>query len=235
MLLLFDADLDFWMKPRSITWFSQFLLGKYDDRWIHLFRITNSATFALVELLKPAVARQNTKYQLAIPMVVRVACILFKITHDASLFVCSKMFAIGKSAVSLILRDVIFAINEALRQKIAWPCCDHLRQFQVDFFDLCRLLVVSGTIDRTHISICKPHVGVANYIYFKFGGYTINCQAVVDSKKRFLDLYLGMSGSTNDSRMLHVLLEQLREEVHRFLDILHQEGLEEPVDEDGDI
>lgn len=31
------------------------------------------------------------------------------------------------------------------------------------------------------------------------------CQAVVDSDKRFLDLYLGMPRSTNDSRMLKKL------------------------------
>lgn len=30
----------------------------------------------------------------------------------------------------------------------------------------------------------------------------MNCQAVVDSEKRFLDLYVGMHGSMNDSRML---------------------------------
>jgi hypothetical protein len=30
----------------------------------------------------------------------------------------------------------------------------------------------------------------------------LNCQAVVDSNKRFLDLYLGMPSSTNDARVL---------------------------------
>jgi len=30
----------------------------------------------------------------------------------------------------------------------------------------------------------------------------MNCQAVVDADKRFIDLYIGMSGLTNDSRML---------------------------------
>jgi hypothetical protein len=30
----------------------------------------------------------------------------------------------------------------------------------------------------------------------------LNCQAVVDSNKRFLDLYIGMPGSTNDARIL---------------------------------
>ena len=341
VLSLFDADLGFWVKPRSTTWFSQFLLGKYDDDWwIHLFHMMKLATFALVELLKPTVDRQNKKYRLAIPKVVRVACILFKLTHGASLFVCSKMFAVGKNMVSLILIDIVFAINKALCQKIAWPSGDYLRQFQVDFFDLCRLPIVNGTINGIHFSICKPRVDVIDYFYFKPNGYTINCQAIVDtSKKRFLDLYLGMPSSTNDSRLLqrsslfqraqnerlfdgrgqadgfmsyliadsgyplllwimvphrgpralsmakqffnrrlrqrryivqnafgilkqtfrellvksdlhvtflpdvilccallhNVLLEQSREEVHRFLDILHQNGLEGPVEEDGDI
>ena len=46
LLLFIDADLGFWMKPRSTTWFSQFLLGEYNDWWIHLFHMTKSATFA---------------------------------------------------------------------------------------------------------------------------------------------------------------------------------------------
>jgi hypothetical protein len=56
-----------------------------------------------------------------------------------------------------------------------------------------------GAIDGTHINISKPRHGAEDYYYFKFGGYTLNCQAVVDSNKRFLDLYIGMPGSTNDT------------------------------------
>ena len=59
-----------------------------------------------------------------------------------------------------------------------------------------------GAIDGTHINILKPRHGVEGYYYFKFGSYTLNCQAVVDSNKRFLDLYIGMLGSTNDTRVL---------------------------------
>jgi hypothetical protein len=59
-----------------------------------------------------------------------------------------------------------------------------------------------GAIDRTHINISKLRYGAKDYYYFKSGGYTLNCQAVVDSNKRFLDLYLGMPGSTNDARVL---------------------------------
>jgi hypothetical protein len=53
-----------------------------------------------------------------------------------------------------------------------------------------------------HVSIAKPRHVSTDYYYFKSGGYTLNCQAVVGSDKRFLDLYLRMPGSTNDARML---------------------------------
>jgi len=43
---------------------------------------------------------------------------------------------------------------------------------------------------------------LADYYYFKSMGDTLNCQVVVDSEKQFLDLFLGMLGSTNNSHML---------------------------------
>jgi hypothetical protein len=39
-------------------------------------------------------------------------------------------------------------------------------------------------------------------ITLSLGGYTLNCQVVVDSNKQFLDLYLGIPGSTNDASVL---------------------------------
>jgi len=71
-----------------------------------------------------------------------------------------------------------------------------------DFQRICGLPGVLGAIDGTHFHIAKPRYGASDYFYFKSRGYTMNCQAVVDSSKRFLNLYVGMPGSTNDSRML---------------------------------
>lgn len=67
---------------------------------------------------------------------------------------------------------------------------------------MCSLLAVVVTIDGCHIAIAKPDHFLVDYYYFKLGGYCMNCQAVVDSDKRFIDLFVGMLGSTNDSRML---------------------------------
>jgi hypothetical protein len=134
---------------------------------------------------------------------VRVAVTLFKLTHGTSLFVCSEMFAIGKSTCFAILQETVRAINDCLWYEIQWPSGERLQQTQCDFQLFCGLPAVVGAIDGMHmITISKPKHGTEDYYYFKSGGYTLNCQAVVDSNKRFLDLYLGMPGSTNDSRVL---------------------------------
>jgi hypothetical protein len=44
-------------------------------------------------------------------MRVRVACALYKLVHGASLLICSKLFAMGKSTVSTVLHDVVHAVN----------------------------------------------------------------------------------------------------------------------------
>jgi len=41
-----------WVKPRSTTWFSRFLLEQYDNsRWLSMFRMTKESVFSLVDLL----------------------------------------------------------------------------------------------------------------------------------------------------------------------------------------
>jgi hypothetical protein len=171
-----SEDLGFWVKPRSTTWFSRFLLGQYrEERWIQMFRMTKPAVFALSDLLKPHVQKQDTRYRLAIPVLVRVAVTLFKLTHGASLFVYSEMFVVGKSTCSIILRETVRAINDCLRHEIQWPSGERLQQTQRDFQQLCGLPAVVGAIDGTHITISKPKYGAEDYYYFKLGGYILNC------------------------------------------------------------
>jgi hypothetical protein len=200
---IFGDDLGYWVKPRSTTWFSRFLLEQYnDDHWLTNFRMSKRAVFMLAEILKPHVQKQDTRYRLAIPVIIMVACTLFKLAQGASLLICSKIFAIGTSTVSKILREIVYAINDVMRHEIAWLAGLELLETENAFKDLCGLPGVVGAIDGTHIAMNKPKQGPADYYYFKSGGYSLNCQAVVDSEKRFIDLFLGMPGSTNDSWVL---------------------------------
>jgi len=78
-----------------------------------------------------------------------------------------------------------------------------LHSIVAHFQQLCGLPSVVEVIDGTQIPISKPKHNSVDYFYFKSVGYSINCQAVVDNSKRFLDnLYVYMHGSTNNSCML---------------------------------
>lgn len=200
---ILDCDLGYWVLPRSTTWFSHFLLTEYDDcRWVENFRMSKASIFSIANMLAPLIAKKDTKYRRAIPVAVRVACVLYKLANGSSLLVCSELFAMGKSTISLAIRDVVKAINMVFRQEISWPQGIRLQTCMVDFHDWCGLPGVVGAIDGTHFAIRKPHAAPEDYFYFKSGGYTIQCQAVVDKHKRFLDVVVGMPGSTNDSRVL---------------------------------
>ena len=184
-------------------WFTKFLLEEYDDdRWINLFRMTKRSVFHLANILAPSISKKNTRYRLAVPVLVRVACTLFKLSHGASLLLCSEVFVVGCNTMSMILRDVVWAINVVLRKEISWPRADEVTEVAGDFENLCGLPGILGAIDGTHFAISKPKLGPSDYYYFKSGGYTMHCQAVVDSSKHFLDLNVGMPGSTNDARVL---------------------------------
>ena len=112
------------------------------------------------------------------------------------------MFAIGHSAVSKVLREVITAVNIVFKDEIRWPNSARALQNMVAFKDYCGLPSVIGAIDDTHFSNSKPSHFAEDYYYFKSNGYNIVCQVVVDRDKRFLDLFVGPPGSVNDSKVL---------------------------------
>ncbi|GBB92631.1 hypothetical protein RclHR1_20360002 [Rhizophagus clarus] len=60
---------------------------------------------------------------------------------------------------------------------------------------------VIGAINGSHIPIKAPHLFPVDYFNRK-GFYSIVLQAVVDHKKKFLDICVGWPGSMHDSRIL---------------------------------
>ena len=151
-------DIGFWVKPCSTTWFPKFLLEQYDNsRWVSMFRMTKPCVFAFTELLRPELAQKNTTYTIAILVLTRVACLLFKlVTYSANLSICNEVFAIGHNTVCMVLCEVVNAINDTLRYKIQWPTEDKLRNTQEKFSKLCGLLGIVGAIDGMHVATAKP-------------------------------------------------------------------------------
>jgi hypothetical protein len=77
-----------------------------------------------------------------------------------------------------------------------------MREVMLEFKKWCGIPSVHGVIDYTHIAILKPTKFVEDYYYFKNGAYSIVAQAVVDCKKQFTNIFVGLLGPVNDTRVL---------------------------------
>ena len=109
----------------------------------------------------------------------------------------------GISTFSYTLRDFINVIIEKfLAEKIIFPSTEsEVSRITNGFKKLGRISNVIGAIDGSHIPIKAPHLFPVDYFNRK-GFYSIVLQAVVDHKKKFLDICVGWPGSTHDSRIL---------------------------------
>jgi hypothetical protein len=96
----------------------------------------------------------------------------------------------------------ILGVNHVYACVIHWPIGDEMRAVILDFKAFCSMHSVHGALDCTHIHISKLAHFLDDYYYFKTGGYSMVDQAVVDTKKMFQNIYVGLPGSVNDQRVL---------------------------------
>jgi hypothetical protein len=177
--------------------------------------------------LRVPIEKQNTKYPVAVPIEVRVCCCLYKLAHGANFLSCSEKFAIGRSIMSLVIREVVSAINFLFKNVIQWPRGDDMRQTMLEFKSWCGMPSVQGAIDCIHIAIPKPPTFPEDYWYYKTRAYSMVAQAVVDAKKLFTNVYIGLPGPVNDQRVLR-RSSLWQKVVHRGLmnvDAGYQEGI----------
>jgi hypothetical protein len=192
-----------WVKARSIMWFEQFALTKYDDhRWIELFRMSKATLLRISERVHPIIGKEDTNFRSCVPTRTRVAAALFKLAHNVHLVIVMELFGLGRATVGTILREVVGAINIVFGDLIRWPEGEDMEDVISNFLAFSSMLSVHGAIDCTHISIAKLKVCPEDYFYYKQGASTMVLQGVVDAQKRFTDIFIGLPGSVNDSRIL---------------------------------
>jgi hypothetical protein len=113
-----------------------------------------------------------------------------------------ELFGIGQTTVGTKLREVVGAINIVFGDLIRWPEGDDMEDVVSNFLAFSNMPSVYGAIDCMFITISKPKVCLEDYYYYKEGAYTMVIQAVVDAQKRFTNVFVGLPGSVNDSRIL---------------------------------
>jgi hypothetical protein len=202
-------------------------MNAFDDgRWIQNFCMDKRTIAGICDRLCPHVRKQDTTYRKAVPVEVRVCVCLYKLAHGANILTYSEYFAIGRSTVGMCIREVVAAINLVYHGMISWPCGIEMKEVMLDFKSWCGLPSVQGAINCTHFAISKPPMYAEDYYYFKTSGYSVVGQAIVDQRKCFRDLYVGLPGSVNDQRVLRrsSLFHHVRDRRLMHVESGYQEG-----------
>lgn len=89
-------------------------------------------------------------------MEVQVAYVIYKLFHGSKLLTCSKLFALNKSTIGLVIHKVVITINIVFTNLISWPMGGNMEVVMLKFKDL--LNVHHGAINGMHISISKLNI-----------------------------------------------------------------------------
>ncbi|GES87151.1 protein ANTAGONIST OF LIKE HETEROCHROMATIN PROTEIN 1-like [Rhizophagus clarus] len=168
------------------------------------FRLTRSTFEWLCYKIIPLLRRNsNEPGIIGLAWEQKIAASLWFLATGECFRSIGEKFGMGKSTISYALRQFFdLIISKFLSEKIIFLTTELEVNRITNGFKITRNFPnVIGAIDGSHIPIKAPHLFPVNYFNRK-GFYSIVLQAVVDHKKKFLDICVGWPGSTHDSRIL---------------------------------
>lgn len=188
----------------SQYWFNEICLNMPDFEFKRHFRLTRSTFEWLCCEVIPLLRRNNNEPGIiGLAWEQKIGASLWFLATGECFRSIGERFGMGESTVSYALRqffDVIIA--RFLAEKIIFSNTElEINRITNGFERIGKIPNVIGAIDGSHIPIKAPHLFPVDYFNRK-GFYSIVLQAVVDYKKKFLDICVGWPGSTHDSRIL---------------------------------
>jgi len=188
----------------SQYWFNEICLNMQDFEFKRHFRLTRSTFEWLCCEIVPLLRRNSHEPGIiGLAWEQKIGASLWFLATGECFRSIGERFGMGESTVSYALRqffDVIIA--KFLAAKIIFPNTElEINGIMSGFKGIGKIPNVIGAIDGSHIPIKAPHLFPVDYFNRK-GFYSIVLQAVVDYKKKFLDICVGWPGSTHDSRIL---------------------------------
>jgi hypothetical protein len=94
-------------------------------------------------------------------------------------------------------------VNFVFRRLIFWLEGPEMQKVMEDFKQWRGLFNMQGVTNGTHVLISKPSIPYPeDYYYHKSKGHSMVAQAMVDSNKKFIDIFIGSPRNVNDSQVL---------------------------------
>lgn len=196
-----------YVRPRYGLWLEEFAYGLYDDgTWRRFFRVGKETFSWLCEKLRSRLQCDGCPAQLPVSVEKKIALTLLRLSQPTGNWVsCADKIGMGASTGCNHFWIVINAIVDLLSYKISFPSTLQGLQPIIDgFFAKHAIPNLAGAIDCTHVFINRPFRGMDGQCYMdRNNNFSIVAQAVVDSRLRFTDVFVGSAGSCHDARILN--------------------------------
>ena len=194
-----------WVFPRPQNWFQELLNSRaLDHWWKENFRVSRATFEYICRLVGPAIARQNTRMRVAIPVEKRVTVSLWRLTTGECYRSCGLMIGLAKPTVVKCCHEFVEAICHLQDDFIKFPSTRAEISRKIEgFSEKSKVPNVVAAIDGSYIPIKAPKENHEDYFNRKhFYSYLV--QGIVDSSGLFLSVATGFPGSLHDSQMLRL-------------------------------
>uniref|UniRef100_A0A1Y1LTG0 DDE Tnp4 domain-containing protein n=1 Tax=Photinus pyralis TaxID=7054 RepID=A0A1Y1LTG0_PHOPY len=125
---------------------------------------------------------------------------LWYLSNEETYRQISDRFDVAESTAWTVTRSVIDHLVNKSNAVITWPTEEDAIKIEKEFASKQGVQGIIGAIDGSHIIINKPGTNQHAYCNRK-GTHSIILQGVVDSRKRFINVFCGEPGSLHDARV----------------------------------
>ena len=193
-----------WQRPgRTKVWWNSFLNATVvANEWRENFRMTRNTFMTLTEQLRPFLEKRTTAMREPISVEAQLAITLYYLRDEGRFRKVANSFGVGKSSVSIIIRDVCLVLAKYVRPRyIKLPQkVEEVEYLSNSFYRLYGFPQCSGAINGTHIPIKQPSENGSDFITRK-DFHSLNVQAVCDFSNKFIDVVVRWPGSVHDARI----------------------------------
>ena len=174
-----------------------------ESAWEKNFRMTRQSFANLAAELEPFIApkSKSPNYRF-LGTEKKLAVTLYYLKDTGSLWMTANTFGIHQCTVTKTIAEVCHAITRKLGPRyMALPknkeeVREKVSQFKLKF----GMVQAFGCIDGTHIRIKNPLSNAQDYFNYK-QFYSLNIQAICDSKGLFMDIDCRWPGSVHDAKI----------------------------------
>lgn len=194
--------------PKSLQWVTDVMPSYSDARFKIEVRVTRATFGFILNAIQDNRIFQSHGNVPQAPVARQLQVALYRFGAHGNAGAVRRVgarFGIGDGTAMLFTQRVITAINALYDQYVVWPSVNERTQIATRIMDHSKFPNCVGLIDGTDIVLeQRPHIDGELYFNRK-KRYAISAQVVVDDKKIFRYLNVGMPGSVHDSRVFHAM------------------------------